>query len=467
MHGRAPCCHKAAGFANTRYARHDVRGGSAERGEPVSWSTAPPPEDEARSTYMGSGGRGGAPPRPPTRRLFPEGEPDRFARILTRLRDTLSRNVANAVPFASALSALDSADTRRQALVLALRSAEPFSEGPEGPFVLFSELDSERPLLREQSVLAWQLQAPELLLLGRAGEAVLAMLDAEADTQGVDLNTVVREIQPVVSIRPLPWLLARTRPSLFPWRVVVTTRAPEFMRARFESLSDWIGVGVDVAQGGTVQDLARCEAPGGLDGTVAGSLETRDGARVQLTCGHVVGPMCPAALWHLPAHQLANTIDEPDAAVLLPHGCFGDPAANSDEVQAATYDQVVAMLRARSLLTRVGGGARSADGELLAANLKDAATSLVTTGDGGVSTFPALTITARRRRFRRRRPFSQSGDSGSWVVNTESRLWLGMIDKGQENVSFAIYADALVNHLARKLPDPYDTQETRCWTSLP
>jgi hypothetical protein len=324
------------------------------------------------------------------------------------------------------------------------------------------DFDAQAELLR------WQAQAPELLLLSRVGDAVLAVLQARTLLERIAFAEVVDATNPVVSIRPLPRILRRLRPALFPWRVVVATTEPKRLCNELALLRGWSGIGVDVVAGKRVHALGACR-PGGGEGTVAGTLRDTRQRDLQLTCAHVVVRNCCSDVWRTNVQHLANgASDEPDAALLDPvTSCFSFPVASAREVSCATHKQLEEIVQTERPVSRIGGSHGGPQGRVRQApdKLQSPGAVIAPTGLGGLARFPMVTLTRHRRRFRfNRRPFSREGDSGSWVVDGPQQLWIGMIVSGDPDMSLALHADSLTRYLAKHVPGTFNTNEMQCLT---
>jgi hypothetical protein len=290
---------------------------------------------------------------------------------------------------------------------------------------------------------------------------VLALLQARdrGDTP-TTLGEAAADLAPIVSIKPLPKLLARLRPQLFPWRVVVATRAPAALHEELARLGGWLGVGVDIVRGSRVEALGRCLADGGREGTVGGTVRDSSGRELRLTCAHVLAPDCLSVVWrpHRAGRPHESVCDEPDAALLSANACLAGDCNHTVELQCATHAQLTELVRSGRPVRRIGGAHSGAQGvvELAYETAVDSpAAMLAADGLNGVTRFPLVVLTRRRRRFRLNlRPFSSEGDSGSWVVDGEERAWVGMVVSGGPNLSLALNAGSLVNYVTKLNPSP-------------
>lgn len=175
-----------------------------------------------------------------------EGGQDAIARVFVRVRDTLRVRTTNAVPYVDVSSAKRHAAARGEAIQQ--RDVERrFIEVP--PRHASPRAWPDRDAGVESILLERECRAPELLLLGRACDAVESVLWDAAGSGSTSFEELVEQMQPRVTLRPLPGVLRRLRPRLYPWRVVVRTTDRAFFVCNLRELDDWLGVGVDVVKG--------------------------------------------------------------------------------------------------------------------------------------------------------------------------------------------------------------------------
>ncbi len=408
---------------------------------------------------------------PPTPSGDDEGRPDLLTRLLTRLRDLLSPGIKNVVGFPQRERSQSAARDRLEAIRAHEPPWSPFSERPPGSRELTLERDEPDRSRVHAFLLQWQSQADELLLLARAADVVVLGLRNMSTREGASaIDEVVERVAPVVAIRPLPALLRLLRPRLFPWRVVVSTRRPDLVRVELAQFGDWLGIGVDIEKGASVGALGRCVVGGGLEGTVGGTLRDSAGHEMLVTCRHILAPGCRSKVW-LPAEGGARVgiSDEPDAALLDPGACLAAGGRHTVGLDSASHQQLSDLLASGRPVIRVGGARSGAEGviQLAPERVSSPAAMLAPDGLGGVTRFPLVVITRRRRRFRpNRSPFSSSGDSGSWVVEPEQRTWIGMVVSGNEDLTLAVSASCLLGYLTALEPGPLAMGDVECLTTL-
>lgn len=407
----------------------------------------------------------------------PEEGPDPLVRAYVRLRDLLSRSTTNVLPYTRTVESRQRAAERLRFLGRVELPDLAIERPPLLPdFQQLADVappESDRLLHRLR--LRREQRFPQLALLGRVGDALISLLEFEsAVTPSVSFEDLVLRTHPAVALKPVPRLLLRTRPRLFPWRVEVRTTDPDFIAHRFDALGEWLGIGVDVVGGEPVHALDRCHQPGGLYGTIGGVLRAGSGADAQLTCAHVLAPACGSLVWRSPikAGAGAHISDHPDAALVASGSpCFTERKGPKTPLVAASFEQLCAMLADGSLVER-GARRRHAQGHVVqapgeGARVSSPELSVYPDGAGGVNRFPAVVVVPRRRRFGPLqwplipRPFSIQGDSGSWVIDRHNRVWIGMVMSGQRGMSYALSADHLCAYL-RELGE-IDEPEARTW----
>jgi hypothetical protein len=172
---------------------------------------------------------------------------DRIAGLFVRLRDVLRWRTTNAVPYVDAAAAERQAAARAAAIHRRDRGRRFIEVPPEHA--------SPRPWAPnhdpgiESILLERECRTAELLLLGRACDAVESVLRKAAGGETTSFEELVEDTQPRVTLRPLPLLLRRLRPRLYPWRVVLRTTDRALFVRHLSGLDDWLGVGVDVVKG--------------------------------------------------------------------------------------------------------------------------------------------------------------------------------------------------------------------------
>lgn len=281
--------------------------------------------------------------------------------------------------------------------------------------------------------LRWQLNDDAFLLLGRVADA---------------LNVVARrlDIEPwrlasTIELTRLEPKVTRT-PNAFPYMVVINTNEEGTIRQEIGDLASWFGIGVTVQRGPQATEFGQCQVPGGLPGCVGGDIRGRHDGTYGLTCAHVVSKRCQSALFKTDLNPRSN---EPDVAVLRSDNpCFAAPA---EVIEVAPIDQTAAELLGNRSVTRFPG-----------ANARGALDTVALWASYANRThvFPHAVIKPDVKILFDliawppwRKHFSRGGDSGSWVITTEGRKWVGMLVGGSEfhHLSYAILSAPLLAFL--------------------
>jgi hypothetical protein len=196
------------------------------------------------------------------------------------------------------------------------------------------------------------------------------------------------------------------------------------------------------------------------------------GRELRLTCAHVLAPNCVSVVWCAKRAGFSHggVCDEPDAALLSANACLADNCNHTVELQCASYDNLKELVTSGRPVRRIGGGHSGTEGIVhLApeATVDAPAAMLAADGLNGVTRFPLVVLSRRRRRFRpNRRPFSSEGDSGSWVVDGDERAWVGMLVSGNPDLSLALNASSLAEYLAELDPGPLAKGDLEWLTTL-
>lgn len=351
------------------------------------------------------------------------------------------------VPDPPAALAVATAAKRRRALqehlatqVESALAVRAFRELPDRDF-------GEQPQFLEGPVAAaeiarlrWQLQSTGLLLLERAADLLEATIARRSE--------ILAPGSVAISLEPLP---ANTvRHGKPPWRVVVC--APETFKLRevFEGAASFLGIGVYVVYLRTkasFRAFSRCAVGlGGLDGVVGGVVRsTTDHDRTYLvTCAHVIADGCGSLMYPPPPPSPTA----PDAVLLRPTGCFRHPDQQAQEVLPAGDADTARLQLSRAPLVMCHPDRRRSRGWL------KYPVAAVIGPTGQLIRFPHYSVQPFRYRiaFLRWPPFrphfAGPGDSGSWVVEESTKLWLGMVVGGHDDHSDTLVADgrALVDY---------------------
>jgi hypothetical protein len=278
--------------------------------------------------------------------------------------------------------------------------------------------------------LRWQSRSTGLLLLERAAD----LLEAVISRDWIE----VRPGSVAISLEPLPiHARRRNRP---PWRVVIC--APDDFRLRdaFVSATEFLGIGVYLRAESKFKAFSNCTAGnGGLDGVVGGIVRSstdRDHDHL-VTCAHVIADGC-----HSLEHPTPPSPPEvPDAVLLRPNPCFPGPRATAQQVFPTDDADTARLQLTRSPIFLVRSNGRQSRGWL------KYPVGAVTGPTGQLVRFPHYSVQPFRYRigFLRWPPFhphfARAGDSGSWVTEESTKLWVGMVDSGYDDHSDTLVAD--------------------------
>ena len=410
------------------------------------------PEPEPEAVPSGGGGSDSTAGPPRSGGTYGGGSFEWLRRLLLRL---LSRRLCNLTGFVDRETAISAAGARAREVQRWLREDRgEFVQYP--PLIRPRERSSQEPGRGHRVALEWQLSSPELTLLGRACDAVDALVrDVEETATAPRYGP---PLQPVVTLRRLPRLVIRISGNTYPWRVLIESSQHREVRARLRDLPGWWGIAVHVRRGQTLRRLG-CSAPGGRDGVVGGYVKAT-GSVYGLTCGHVVGPGCAAA--HRRFEPSEDTWS-PDAALLEPDSCF-PVGSEPEQVRCVGWGHACRLATKGAVAEFKNAHGRTVSGRVRGA-------SLYASDLEGPLRFPTVTISRERTRYFGvawppfRGAFSSPGDSGSWIstVVEDEKQWLGMIVSGSKNQSFAHDASALLRWIDLELSGSVPLPEDADW----
>jgi len=290
--------------------------------------------------------------------------------------------------------------------------------------------------------LTWQLHSDAALLMERTADL---LVEAASATKQPDL---------VSAVRLLPLDRTRRRPSMYPWKVAVSTNSPTKVADILRKHQDWLGIGVDVDDDVDVRLLGRCMAGyGGLEGLVGGLVQSSQ-ETYALTCNHVVVDRCQSVARQLPVPSPAVTgivNSAPDLVLLNPETpCFRAPSVSSSAVLVApSASAIEALIARRTAVWLTHPECPSAAGVV------KAAVSLVRIGEV-LQRFPLLEVIPRLNayvfgllKYPFHRTFAREGYSGAWVADTATQTWVGMVAGGDDRGStYLLDAAALADYLS-------------------
>jgi hypothetical protein len=269
-----------------------------------------------------------------------------------------------------------------------------------------------------------------------------------------------------IRLEPLPPWFRVFRQDRFPWRVVLVTDRPQSVTKWLSGqwAAEWFGIGVDVvplardrrfregrgssgtsppfdtpggspATSPSLAPLGRCQnGEDGLEGVVGGVLlGALNLERYGLTCRHVLSSTCGSAFWPRPTRPANNEFvqESPDAALIQMNGgpdCFGRRSTIGRPIAPATSADIelAALLKTPMI--------KSSDQRGVQGLIQFAKVSGFKLGKYIYRGVHFQLMPRFRRRFGIvwpiRRNFTQGGDSGSWIINSETRAWVGMVVGG-------------------------------------
>lgn len=307
-----------------------------------------------------------------------------------------------------------------------------------------------RGLLPKGFVLDRELQAQsdELLLFGRASDAVDFVAGQIAETSVYD-----------IALRHLHW--HERLSSQFPWVVVVGTDHPKEFRKLLSELREWLGIGVEIAKPLKFSLQRGCKFTDER-GTITGAIESTR-APYPITCAHVIPAKCPnlRTPYHLDTCGLPAAEWEPDIALLQSHDCLDLTHARHETFVASIQDVENAAKtnkdeNEKKYARRIGGFSRPRVGTIKYPRVEVPL-------NGITRRFASCVVEGRRRKWYFwcipwplvNRSFSRAADSGSWALlasaddakNGRTPLWLGVVFAGDEMQSQVLLAYELVPYL--------------------
>ncbi len=343
----------------------------------------------------------------------------------------------NVVPYATPARARVRASERRRWLVSAL-SEVPEGQSDDAPSRLVVEappnkdygaesghLEDRAERFAQFARLRWQLNSTAMLLLERVTDTIFHSL-REIGFPGEYLDFTIK-LQPVD---------VKDSTNLFPWRVVIYTHNQEFFTRQIIPLSDWLGIGVDIDEPSVLTLAGRCHVGyPAMNGLVGGAVSGKESYLV--TCQHVVSASC-RSLRHGSTLHPSSVQSSPDAVLLhteIP--CFESPSERSIPVSPASPAWIEQSILSRRRVTQTHPLAQQKAKGVIKATVSCTAVGL------RLYRFPMLEVIPDRKVYffgLVSRPskscfFSYPGDSGGWVVDCESGLWVGMVTAGDDRGS--------------------------------
>lgn len=312
--------------------------------------------------------------------------------------------------------------------------------------------------------LEWQLEADEFLLLERVVDSIIILRRTASTEHGESTSLFASEF-PTVKLEFSEELSEDRR--LFPWKVIIETNHPELYRVALPAIQEWLGIGIDLAPQREIHFLRQCQ--NGRVGVVGGWFADQHQKVYGVTCAHVVSTACSAVLSScFPAVNLRispNTLGEtsqPDAALLNVGGpcvnqmnptCFALPRGNPRGLFCAAHATLKACCLNRTPILNL-------DPSLRAKRCAGKVVCLYSEPvyEGYEWRFPHLEISSNKvtrlfLKFPIFKECSVPGDSGSWVVDSQTGEWLGMLTAGSKDRKtwYIIKSKPLLSYFNKRL----------------
>jgi len=365
------------------------------------------------------------------------------------------------------------ADDRRRRLQAFLNE---FREGIDGVPIEFIDVPRElkvesRRFGQDDSSRFWhasrlflQLQSDHYLLLERVTDS-LVCLQRDGRLKSDDFPISVR------LEKKLNWRSQK----LLPWRVVIVTTKPRALKELILALDigNWLGIEIAFLRparrlfrrygrnsqgdppGAVIQPQGRCMlGSDGLEGTVGGVVHDVHNQVYGVTCRHVLSSDCGSLYWpdrpvRPPTHEF--TLEVPDVALIgMGSSCFARNNGSRVPATPATQTDIDLAADHESRIHK-SPGSDGVRGIVLFSNVSGFKLG------NHFYRGPHFQITPAFYRkwgivWPRSGRFSAKGDSGAWVVNSETRQWLGMIVGGfasPNRLSVALSASHICDAFAR------------------
>jgi hypothetical protein len=332
--------------------------------------------------------------------------------------------------------------------------AYPYERRPRLPFIELIDGTDYRELFNiggpranysAQIVsLNFELKSFELLLANRLVDALVNIYNRPELRRNSSFDFPVVKIEPYKRI-------SGSRYS-FPWVVVLETEFPEFWSKILLPLEEWIAIRVEIAAPIAVTSFARCQRVLGKIGVAGGLIECFNGSFL-VTCRHVPGSYCPAQ--ELTYRPEWNEF-KPDVAVLNSHcGCFPSGTTPGEMLDLATAKTMADFLRYRAPARKIAPGKQLPIGTITARVID------FSIGDE-FTRFPHIQINTRFVTWfgclifpMFDRHFSKPGESGTWVVEEQTGLFVGMIVAGddQNTITYLLEAEPMLENLRLEMAD--------------
>jgi len=259
-----------------------------------------------------------------------------------------------------------------------------------------------------------------------------------------------------------------------PWLAVISSDEPDVLFKVLEDLEirDWLGIGIDfvsrkskthrnengpeatptppsaapsaprggappaaAAGGGAAVAFGRCTLGNdGLDGRVGGTIGL-GGQKIGVTCRHVLSTDCGSIAFPMyPLRPLPAdfTQEVPDVAFIkLNNACFSEDTAHvSEDISAMSQDDLDKAVKSRIIVAKSPRTDRRR-GVIVTSEMSGfkLGNHFYRGPHFGLTQYFVNVLGITWPLWKR---FSKPGDSGSWIVNRETKAWYGMVVGGYE-----------------------------------
>lgn len=257
---------------------------------------------------------------------------------------------------------------------------------------------------------------------------------------------------------PLPAVHVFPDSSDFGWKIVLETDFPEKYKEYLLSLHDWFAIRIDVAPAKQIKPFGRCAEPFDKEGVAGGMFlehSPQNTNRYRVTCSHVVAPACASVF----LRSEGEGDQTPDVALIKETSrCFNDEKLSKfSSCHPASGIELEVLTKAKSKVTMKRGRKRRAG--YIASRVRG-----FPVGDRYYR-FPHCMIFPYMPRILLalpfwRKPFSQGGDSGSWLFEEISGDWVGMLVAGDRSFlySYVIEPEPLLDYCRDSVRTQYGDQ---------
>ncbi len=300
----------------------------------------------------------------------------------------------------------------------------------------------------QKARLKWQLKEDYLLLAERVNDALITINRKYSSNKETNEECLVK----IVKIEEE----SNDEINILPWKVIIETTNPSYYRDKLIEIENktspsWFGIRVDLVKStGKTKFLGKCKLSGRKEGLLGGVFASNDNQQQYgVTCAHVISQKCASAI-----NPTNTPQDTPIDIALL--GVQGYPCLNNEykcfnysnhlsQCDVASENEIKSFMHNHSIYKQ-HPKANQVEGVI-----RHYLTS--TRVNGKDYRFPCVEVVTRVRNYTNyippvianllqrllTRDFAVEGDSGCWVFESSSQLWIGMIFGGYVNYSPATY----------------------------